>query len=164
MQKRVKTCKNVHLKYSFIKKTCKNVQKRVKTCISKVFGPNSKTCTSKVRAAWGRVSRGLTVLSVGRGVKVVKSEMLEARWGGGKFWPCSYFLPTPHMFGPHVTITPPDFRPCNIPDTSTYIFSYHQLTHTPITAHCTVQPHASMAKIFFWTSRLFLKNSGYFMM
>ena len=32
MQKRVKTCKNVYLKYSFIKKTCKNVQKRVKTC------------------------------------------------------------------------------------------------------------------------------------
>ena len=61
---------------------------------------------------------------LGRGVKVVKSEMLESRWGGGKFWPCSYFLPTPHMFGPHVTITPPDFRPCNIPDTSTIMYKY----------------------------------------
>ena len=28
---------------------------------SNIFGPNSKTCTCKVRAAWGRVSRGLTV-------------------------------------------------------------------------------------------------------
>ena len=29
---------------------------------SNFFGPNSKTCSCKVRAAWGRVSRGLTVL------------------------------------------------------------------------------------------------------
>ena len=50
--------KNVHLKYSFIKKTCKNVQK---ICISNIFGPNLKTCTWEVRAAWGHVSRGLTV-------------------------------------------------------------------------------------------------------
>ena len=28
---------------------------------SNIFGPNSKTCTCKVRAAWGRVSQGLTV-------------------------------------------------------------------------------------------------------
>ena len=72
VQKRVKTCKNVHLKYPFIKKTCKNMQKHAKTCkivqkcaktcISNIFGPNSKTCTCEVRAAWGPVSRGLTVL------------------------------------------------------------------------------------------------------
>jgi hypothetical protein len=64
VQKRVKTCKNVHLKYSFIKKSakkCKIVQKCAKTCISNIFGPNSKTCTCEVRAAWGRVSRGFTV-------------------------------------------------------------------------------------------------------
>ena len=30
---------------------------------SNFFGPNSKTCTCKVRAAWGRVSRGLTVMN-----------------------------------------------------------------------------------------------------
>ena len=30
--------------------------------ISNVFGTNSKTCTCKVRAAWGRVSQGLTVI------------------------------------------------------------------------------------------------------
>ena len=30
---------------------------------SNFFGPNSKTCTCEVRAAWGRVSRGLTVIS-----------------------------------------------------------------------------------------------------
>ena len=35
---------------------------RAKTCISNTFGPNSKTCTCEVRAAWGRVSRGLTVM------------------------------------------------------------------------------------------------------
>ena len=29
---------------------------------SNIFGPNSKTCTCKVRAAWGRVSQGLTVV------------------------------------------------------------------------------------------------------
>ena len=43
--------KIVLLKLQFIKKSC----------ISNFFGPNSKTCIVKVRAAWGRVSRGLTV-------------------------------------------------------------------------------------------------------
>ena len=52
-----KTCKNVQN----CAKSCKNVQNRAKTCISNIFGPNSKTCTCEVRAAWGRVSRGLTV-------------------------------------------------------------------------------------------------------
>ena len=33
-----------------------------------------------------------------------------------------------------------------------------------ISLHSTVQPQPSMAKKFFWTSCLFLKNSGYFMM
>ena len=58
VQKCAKTCvsrthasKNVHLKYSFLKKTCKNVQKRAKTCITSIFGPNSKTCIFKARAA-----------------------------------------------------------------------------------------------------------------
>ena len=32
-------------------KTFKNVQKRAKTCITSIFGPNSKTCIFKVRAA-----------------------------------------------------------------------------------------------------------------
>ena len=81
VQKRAKTCKNVHLKYLLTKKrasqgliyqkacknvqkTCKNVQKRAKTCISNVFGPYSKTCIVKVRASWGRVSRGLTVVDL----------------------------------------------------------------------------------------------------
>ena len=31
---------------------------------SNIFGPNSKTCTCKVRAAWGRVSWGLTVIYI----------------------------------------------------------------------------------------------------
>jgi len=78
VQKHAKTCKTVHLKYLLTKnhasqglifqktcknvqKTCKNVQKRSKTCISNDFGPYSKTCIVKVRASWGRVSRGLTV-------------------------------------------------------------------------------------------------------
>ena len=34
----------------------------INSFISNFFGPNSKTCTCKVRAAWGRVSRGLTVV------------------------------------------------------------------------------------------------------
>ena len=42
--------KNVHLKSIY-----------QKTCISNFFGPYSKTCIVEVRAAWGRVSRGLTV-------------------------------------------------------------------------------------------------------
>ena len=33
----------------------------INSFISNFFGPNSKTCTCKVRAARGRVSRGLTV-------------------------------------------------------------------------------------------------------
>ena len=33
----------------------------INSFISNFFGPNSKTCTCKVRAAQGRVSRGLTV-------------------------------------------------------------------------------------------------------
>ena len=35
----------------------------INSFISNFFGPNSKTCTCKVRAARGRVSRGLTVLN-----------------------------------------------------------------------------------------------------
>ena len=34
----------------------------INSCISNFFGPYSKTCIVKVRAAWGRVSRGLTVI------------------------------------------------------------------------------------------------------
>ena len=34
---------------------------------SNFLGPNSKTCTCKVHAAWGRVSRGLTVLTFTQG-------------------------------------------------------------------------------------------------
>ena len=39
---------------------------------SSIFGPYSKTCTCKVRAAWGRVSRGLTVAEfcVNKGVTI----------------------------------------------------------------------------------------------
>ena len=33
----------------------------INSFISSFFGPNSKTCTCEVRAAWGSVSRGLTV-------------------------------------------------------------------------------------------------------
>ena len=54
MQKRAKTCKNVHLKYLCLKKrapqgliyqkTCKNVQKRAKTC--KNVQKGAKTCKS----------------------------------------------------------------------------------------------------------------------
>ena len=79
VQKRAKTCKNLqktcisstylpknlHLKVSFTKKrakTCKKRAKRAKTCISNIFGPYSKTAIVKVRASWGRVSRGLTVI------------------------------------------------------------------------------------------------------
>ena len=38
------------------------MQKRAKTCISNIFGPNSKTCTCEVCAAWSRVSRGPTAV------------------------------------------------------------------------------------------------------
>ena len=34
----------------------------INSFISNFFGPNSKTCTCEVRAAWGRVSQGLTVV------------------------------------------------------------------------------------------------------
>ena len=71
VQNRAKTCKNVQKRAPQVliyQKTCtsrshlpKNVQNRAKTCISNVFGPFSKTCIVKVRASWGRVSRGLTV-------------------------------------------------------------------------------------------------------
>ena len=36
----------------------------INSFISNFFGPNSKTCTCEVRAAWGHVSRGLTVLTL----------------------------------------------------------------------------------------------------
>ena len=70
-KKRGNTCKNVQKRASQVliyqknvqkhAKMCKIVQNRAKTCISNIFGPNSKTCTCEVRAAWVRVSRGLTV-------------------------------------------------------------------------------------------------------
>ena len=34
----------------------------INSLISNIFGPNSKTCPCEVHAAWGRVSRGLTVI------------------------------------------------------------------------------------------------------
>ena len=37
------------------------MQLKVFTVLQKIFGPYSKTCIVKVRAAWGRVSQGLTV-------------------------------------------------------------------------------------------------------
>ena len=45
---------NVQSKYSFIKKSEK--------CASHFFGPNSKTCIFKVRAAWGHAAQGLLYL------------------------------------------------------------------------------------------------------
>ena len=88
-KKRVKTCKNVQKRASQVliyqkktcknlpkcAKSCKNVQKRAKTCISSIFGPNSKTCTCEIRAAWGRVSRGLTVAS-----ESSKSQTTDVKW------------------------------------------------------------------------------------
>ena len=52
--------------------------KKVKnSCISKFFGPNSKTCIVKVRAAWGRVSRGLTLCSfLVRMLKFVQTKLI----------------------------------------------------------------------------------------
>ena len=54
LQKHVKMCKtcisSTHLSKKRAK-MCKIVQKRAKTCISNIFGPNSKTCTCEVRAA-----------------------------------------------------------------------------------------------------------------
>ena len=44
-----------------IKKPCCSRFSLHKFVQLKFFGPNSKTCSNKVRAAWGRVSRGLTV-------------------------------------------------------------------------------------------------------
>ena len=38
---------------------------------SNIFGPYSKTCTCKVHAAWGHVSRGLTVVNVKSMVKIL---------------------------------------------------------------------------------------------
>ena len=46
---------------SFFSKNVHLITIYQKTCISRFFGPYSKTCTVEVRAAWGRVSRGLTV-------------------------------------------------------------------------------------------------------
>ena len=36
----------------------------INSFISNLFGPNSKTCTWEVRAAWGCVSRGFTVCTI----------------------------------------------------------------------------------------------------
>ena len=45
---------------------------------SNIFGPYSKTCTCKVRAAWGLVSRGLTVHGfVKKDLKVFRSEIYD---------------------------------------------------------------------------------------
>ena len=49
---------------------------------SNIFGPNSKTCTCKVRAAWGRVSRGLTV--GGKQVRVKFAIMPSATFTFGR--------------------------------------------------------------------------------
>ena len=49
-------------KFVLLKKRASQVTIYQKTCISRFFGPYSKTCTVEVRAAWGRVSRGPTVL------------------------------------------------------------------------------------------------------
>ena len=54
---------NYLLKYKyFSKKRASQVTIYQKTCISRFSGPYSKTCIVEVPAAWGRVSRGLTVL------------------------------------------------------------------------------------------------------
>ena len=55
-------------------KMCKIVQKRAKTCISNIFGPNLKTCTCEVRAAWGRVSGGVTVSAFPQGISKLRLE------------------------------------------------------------------------------------------
>ena len=52
------------VKGKMIKKPCSSRFYYINSFSSNIFGPNSKTCTSKVRAAWGRVSRGLTVFSI----------------------------------------------------------------------------------------------------
>ena len=55
------------MKGKMIKKSCCSRFYYINSFSSNNFGPNSKTCICKVRAAWGRVSRGLTV--TGREVK-----------------------------------------------------------------------------------------------
>ena len=62
-KKRAKTCKNVQKRASQVLIYQKNVQKREKTCISNIFGPNLKTCIFKVRAAWDHAAQGPTVIS-----------------------------------------------------------------------------------------------------
>ena len=57
-----------------VKNSCFSSEIYQKTCISKNFGPNSKTCIVKVRAAWGRVSRGLTVFT------------FKSHWLSGRLW------------------------------------------------------------------------------
>ena len=52
------------MKAWWIRKPCSSRFHFINSFISNSFGPNSKTCTCEVRAAWGRVSRGLTVLVV----------------------------------------------------------------------------------------------------
>jgi hypothetical protein len=50
----------------------------INSFISIFFGPNSKTCICKVRAAWGRVSRGLTVNDIQPGYKSGQCKVPEA--------------------------------------------------------------------------------------
>ena len=59
---------------------------------SNFFGPNSKTCTCKVRAAWGRVSRGLTVPQVGFFCGKMKIENGKTRFKRGHLQKLDLFI------------------------------------------------------------------------
>ena len=69
-------------------------KKLAKTCISNIFGPNSKMCIFKVCAAWGRVAQGPTVAwtglwslkySVCPGGQAVGIQIYKDRIGWGLF-------------------------------------------------------------------------------
>ena len=65
----------------------------INSFISNSFGPNSKTCTCEVRAAWGRVSRGLTVVHFGQNQKWGTTELQNRIWRRTELWQTLTFLP-----------------------------------------------------------------------
>ena len=71
----------------------------INSFILNFFGPNSKTCSYKVRAAWGRVSRGLTVFEFLESVEasVVESKMQFVNWFEPLSFLCIFFHTDPKL-------------------------------------------------------------------
>ena len=86
-----------------IKKSCCSRFYYINSFSSSFFGPNSNSCTCKVRAAWGRVSRGLTVAAFVHSwaINISKGHAWEHSFNdiisqGELYWTVRYHLFTSH--------------------------------------------------------------------